>query len=873
MIRKVLGWLTVGVSLVLAGDFQRPPEDCKIMMRWWWFGPAVTKAGLEREMRLMKEGGIGGFEVQPVYPLALDDHATGIRNLPYLSDEFLDMLRFTAKTSKQLGLRMDLTLGSGWPYGGPQIPVSQASGRLRVERVQVAAGSRRAPVPDITGGESLLAAFLAGDSPREVSDIKDGVLRLPAGLEGPHTVLFFISSRTGMMVKRPAVGAEGFVMDHYDRAATDTYLNQVGDRLMKAFGSERPYAVFCDSLEVYGADWTPDFLEQFQKRRGYDLKPLLPALAQDMGEKTAAVRQDWGKTLTELAEERFLAPIREWSHRNKTLFRVQSYGLPPVALSSYRFVDLFEGEGAQWKSLSATRWASSASHLYGKTVTSSETWTWLHSPSFRATPLDMKYEADLHFLSGINQLIGHGWPYTAEGVAYPGWRFYASAVFDEKNPWWIVMPDLALYMQRMSYLLRQGRPANDVAIYLSNGDGWAHLSPGRVNLRETQAGLIGPDVVPRVLEAGYGLDFIDDPAIEQLGRVEKGALAVGDNRYRVVILPNVERIPAGVLQKLSEFAKAGGTLIATRRIPAQAPVRSFVAESGLPEALARALAPDVTLSPAAPEVGFVHRSADAGEIYFLANTGNTPRSVKATFRVTGLDPQWWDAFTGRVEAAAVVERSEAGVTVDLDLEPYGSRVLVFSKQPAAAPAAGRFEPAGPAIDLSSGWTVAFGDQTVKMDKLRSWTEDEDTRYYSGVAAYEKDVTVPEEALAPGLGLRLDFGEAKAASGVSPRERLQALLEAPVREAAVVYVNGQKAGSVWRPPYWLDVTGLLKPGANHIKIVAANLAINYLAGHSKPDYRLLNLRYGERFTPQNMDNLQPLPAGLLGPIRLIGVKKR
>jgi hypothetical protein len=244
--------------------------------------------------------------------------------------------------------------------------------------------------------------------------------------------------------------------------------------------------------------------------------------------------------------------------------------------------------------------------------------------------------------------------------------------------------------------------------------------------------------------------------------------------------------------------------------------------------------------------------------------------VKATFRVTGLEPEWWDPFTGRVEAAEVLERSEAGVTVEMELEPYGSRVLVFSNDRAAA---GKVEVAGPAIDLSSGWRVTFGDQTVKMDKLRSWTEDEETRYYSGVATYEKDVTVPEELLAAGLGLRLDFGEAKAVGAAGPRERLQALLDAPVREAAVVYVNGQRAGSVWRPPYWLDVTGLLKRGTNHIQVVAGNLAINYMAGHSKPDYRLLNLRYGERFTPQDMDHLQPLPSGLLGPIRLIGVKKR
>src|SRR6266851_3294670 len=144
--------------------FQHPPDDARIMMRWWWFGPAVTKPELEREMRLMKEGGIGGFEVQAVYPLALDDPEHGFRNMPYLSDEFLDALRFTGEKAHELGLRMDLTLGSGWPFGGPHIPVTQAAGRLRVERVTVAANTIAIPIPYIGQGEKLMAAFLAHDN-------------------------------------------------------------------------------------------------------------------------------------------------------------------------------------------------------------------------------------------------------------------------------------------------------------------------------------------------------------------------------------------------------------------------------------------------------------------------------------------------------------------------------------------------------------------------------------------------------------------------------------------------------------------------------------------------------------------------------------
>ena len=144
----------------LQRSFARPPDDSRIMMRWWWFGPAVTKPELDRELRLMKEGGIGGFEVQPVYPVALDDEAAGIKTLPFLSDEFIEALRFTSGRARELGLRFDLTLGSGWPFGGPYVPISQAAGKLRFERVKPEGGSRRVKLPDIGNGEKFIAAFL-----------------------------------------------------------------------------------------------------------------------------------------------------------------------------------------------------------------------------------------------------------------------------------------------------------------------------------------------------------------------------------------------------------------------------------------------------------------------------------------------------------------------------------------------------------------------------------------------------------------------------------------------------------------------------------------------------------------------------------------
>ncbi|HSE21703.1 MAG TPA: glycosyl hydrolase [Pyrinomonadaceae bacterium] len=887
----------------LQHSFLNPPDDSRIMMRWWWFGPAVSKTELEREMRLMKEAGIGGFEIQPVYPLALDNEANGIKTLPFLSDEFLDALRFASDKAKELGLRLDLTLGSGWPFGGPTVSIDHAAGRLRYEHVTVDANTRFVNVPYVGAGEKLLGVFVANvegkdmvlDSAREVTKIADGVVDLGNSTKGQRSgeVMFFISSRTGMQVKRPAVGAEGFVLDHLNHEATDSYLKSVGDRLFQAFGTNQPYSIFCDSLEVYNSDWSADFLEEFKKRRGYDLKPHLPMFINGSGDETKRLRRDWGRTLSELLNERFLAPIQAWSKARGTQFRAQDYGVPAAAISSNAFVDIPDGEGAQWKVVRAARWASSASHLYDRPVSSSETWTWLHSPAFRATPLDIKAEADIHFLQGINQLIGHGWPYSSPGVEYPGWRFYAAGAFNEKNPWWLVMPDLSKYLQRLSFMMRQGQPVNDVALYLPNDDGWAEMKPGNPHLIEVLREHVGPDLMPAVFEAGYNLDFFDDDSFKSVGRIDKGSLLLGKNSYKVIILPAVETIPLDTYQKFEEFVREGGILIATRRTPVEAPglqatstERNQVAEiskrlfdvanakghfvenekKSLGPTLRKLILPDLDVTPVATDIGFVHRRDGDIDIYFVVNTSNQTRRVNASFRMLQRRSEVWNPFDGTVTPAHG-EMTKLGHVVDLVLAPYESRLLVFTKrillydEPDSVPLP-------PAVDLSRGWIITLGSKTASMETLRSWTDNELDRYFSGVAIYKRTFKLDSKPLDGRLRLTLDFGEGIPLTPLNLRNGMQAWLESPIREAAVVYINNQRAGSVWCPPYRLDITKFVKTGVNELRIDVGNTAMNYMAGHSLPDYRLLNLRYGERFQPQDMDKIEALPSGLLGPVRLI-----
>ncbi len=199
----------------------------------------------------------------------------------------------------------------------------------------------------------------------------------------------------------------------------------------------------------------------------------------------------------------------------------------------------------------------------------------------------------------------------------------------------------------------------------------------------------------------------------------------------------------------------------------------------------------------------------------------------------------------------------------------GAGVLQGLRKSAGAKA----EPAADSqsIDLASDWKVTFTrtGRSVQMAHLRSWTTDEATRFYSGEAVYEKSVNVPQQFLGKSAKVFLDFGPGTPVEpNASVAPGMHALLESPVRESAVVFVNGERAGTVWHPPYEVEVTRYLRPGANTLRLGVANLAINEMAGQPLPDYRLLNLRYGERFVPQDMQDVKPLPSGIVGTVRLV-----
>jgi len=910
----------------LEKNFATPPMEARPLVRWWWFGPSVVRPQLEKEMNLMKDGGFGGFEVQPTYPLASDGQYPGFKNYRFLSPEFFDALGFTAAKAREFGLRFDLTLGSGWPYGGPMFQHEEAVQSIaEIGSVAVSPGQSAvaAPAP-ADGGElrPIISALLGpvadaapGVSPYLPLKIVGRSAQLPANLHGATQVTFFtVTDASLMQVKRPALGAEGYIVDHYSTAALKKFIDQIALPEIAACGPNLPYSVFCDSLEVGGEGWTPTFLADFKKRRGYDLEPLLPALFDDNFARAAEIRADYGRTAAELFNDNFVDAFTRLAHDHQTRFRIQAYGQQPTTLLTYADADMQEGENYNWKSFSGTRWAASAGHLLGRPMVSSEAFTWLHSPVFMAAPIDIKAESNLQFLNGINQFLCHGWPYTPPGVEYPGWRFYAAAVFDEKNPWWIAMRDINDYLARAGYLLRQGTPANDVALYLPEEDAYAKFTPQDLAMATSNNGngaILNPmvaNLIPTILESGYNFDFVDDGVLALRGRVEGAALAFGDLKFKIIIVPGVTRIPLATLKKFADFASRGGILIALDHAPSQAPgylasaadhqaiqdlsaqlftgpnARGVLAPaSQLGATLQARLRPDVAFSKVQPDLGVVHRHTEGGEIYFLVNTSNQPISDTAVVRTEGLNPEWWDATTGRITQAINPKRYTDATGIPFSLPPFGAQFLVFTHRQLPAPGLARDAAPSP-VDLSTDWNVTYQNASPEANPaprhittLGDWTSDPSLKYFSGTATYEKEITFSADQVA-GLTTQnikwfLDFGSGAPANipGGVTGNPFHANFQPPVGDAAIVWVNGRRAGAVWCPPYRVDVTTLLKAGANQIRIQVANRAINYMADqehHPLPDYTALNAAYPpKRFDAQDMNVIQIQPSGLLGTVQL------
>ena len=241
--------------------------------------------------------------------------------------------------------------------------------------------------------------------------------------------------------------------------------------------------------------------------------------------------------------------------------------------------------------------------------------------------------------------------------------------------------------------------------------------------------------------------------------------------------------------------------------------------------------------------------------------------MTVNFRMMGKNAEVWNAMNGESTPANVKDSDNNSTAIQLNFEPYQSHVVIFSnrKNSDAKPN----ETFVGSQDLSKDWKVTIGTNSKQMNILQSWTDDETTKFYSGSATYQKSVNLLADDLKNNH--LLDFGESKPLEFTVQRNGMRTYIEPPIREAAVIYINEKRAGSLWCPPYKLNISKYLQAGENKIRVVVGNTALNYMAGRKLPDYKLLNLRYGERFQAQEMEKVVPQPSGLLGKISLISTK--
>jgi hypothetical protein len=882
--------------------FITPTSAAKPMTRWWWFGGAVTPAEITRELTFMRDAGLKGAEIQPVYPVTVDDPAHGVRHVRYFTPEWYDLLRHASREARRLGLQLDLTLGSGWPYGGPFVPTELAARRLRLHTSD-AAGPRTVAwdyAPLLGDGDrpvALLLAPVGDDGAPRVEGTQVLNLRrqaVAAGIPVPSgrwRLMLFVDSPTGMQVKRPTFGMEGPVIDHHNREAISLFLHSAGDLVFDAVGSENGppfHSVFCDSLEVYGADWTARLAAEFERRRGYSIVPYLPALFADIGAVTPHVRYDYHLTLSDLIIEEFFGPLAAWSARRGVSSRVQAHGAMGDVMRGYGAADIPEGEniflGDRYQvNLKHRRLASSAAHIYGKPFASAETYTWLRTPTFTTTLEMMKAATDSVLLDGITQIVNHGYSYSPPDAGEPGWAFYASTEVNHTQTWWKHYPHLARYVQRTAGVLRRGESVNPVLVYLPMADVYAGHGVGGLHLDVEVQSRLDPALLDRIRQAGYDFDVVNDHALATILRVEAGTLRGGTGRYRVVVVNAARMMPPESAARIAEFARAGGHVIVVGEPPAEAPgmkdreARTMEVRAAF-AGLKSAVVPDVeaaiarlgTLLPpdfritrdgpgdAAQHVGFVHRRDGEADCYFVANVSGVARDLRVEFGVGHRAPERWDPESGRVEPTMAYEyvTRPGGVRVtsaEIRLAPFESCFVVFG---------GRAEaPRVLATDSRGQWELGLSRGSLEITGLATaagryeFTTPGGRRHEVNVGAVPRavDVTGPWTlALGKSSPVRLErlapWNEVPGGKGFSGWGAYEASVEVPelaadiewfvdlglVHETAQVFLNGRDLGAAWKGVRRVPCGPAVVKGSNRLRVEVANLWIHHVLAHPPGD---------------------------------------
>ncbi|TSA37371.1 MAG: hypothetical protein D4R64_05810 [Porphyromonadaceae bacterium] len=570
--------------------FKNPPSDCWPHTRWWWPGNPVSKEEITRELEEMHSHGIRGVEqitMEPVYEKG---------NIPYLSDEFMEMLKHTVKEAKRLGMEVSLNFGGpGWIIGGEWV-LEEDKSKDMVPTFTDLTGNQiyngNLPVgltktkrswehftPQLEGNETLLAA-IAGKIDADGKISKKWLVNLTGNVSGNKIVWKVPEGNWRLMAFWLKKNGIGNAVDHFSKRAMERYCEYLGNKFYNKFGDEFGKTVeslFVDSFELpnlsSGINWSTGLLEEFKTDKGYDLTPYLPAIWWEVSDISPKIRFDVNDFLHQKGLNVFFKTFLEWCEAHHIQGRIQPYGfntdnIEASGMTNIPEMEITAGEkdAADWfdTRIGPKKYVASGAHIYGRKIVSAEVYTFIHWERYRETLEELKIASDGYLLSGASKFYNHGFNYSPEKIVSPTRSLPFAAYIQPQNVWWDYYPKLAEYIARCSYLLRQGDFAPDIALYSPLANQWALnvLNP-RKWTREFDWGELGNLLISN----GYDYDLINDDALQNRARIEDGKIKILNLEYKLLILPNVETIPLKTLQFIEKYVDMGGVVIALERLP------------------------------------------------------------------------------------------------------------------------------------------------------------------------------------------------------------------------------------------------------------------------------------------------------------------
>ncbi len=689
--------------------------------RWWWLGSAVDTPNLTRLLETYHAAGLGGVEITSLYGV----HGAEKRELKYLSPQWVDALRHSAREAKRLGMGVDLPTGSGWRTGGPSVTEADEDMELVLKKEAIEGGGTFRCTFDGTLPQLIVAYGDEG----QVVDLSDRIAAdLPLEWQAPpgKWTLYTSSERWSRdNVKRPAPGGEGRNINPLSRRSLEDFLAYFGKALGNA-PADGIRAQFHDSYE-YEGNWCDDFYAQFEKRRGYKLEHHLPALnGEGDPADVARVKHDYRETVSDLILESMIEPWTAWSHEHGMLSRNQSHGSPANWLDLYAACDIPEIEsfgrlqGGNTNRL-VFMFAASAAHVTGKPLVSSESATWLDE-HFNETLDEVKEIVDRLFLGGVNHVFYHGTAYSPADAVWPGWLFYASSELNPQNPLWRDFGALNQYVTRCQSVLQATRPDDDILLYWPIHDFWQDPRGLRKDIRvhnsrewldDTEFGRTAESLV----EHGYTIDYISDRQIVA-SEVEDGKIKTPGGRYATLVIPGAKTLPLSTAQAIIRLAENGATIVSCGETPAGTPgwkhneeqaefdelARRFMPRMKQQDGYSRAdlgsglilIADDLQKALAALGVRqekwasadglqFLRKVWSGGSVYFINNVSAEPIDEEIDLTANCIAAIFMDPATGRIGLA---DTDAKPGRVRLQLDP-GESIFVKSYR-------GQFDYSGPA---------------------------------------------------------------------------------------------------------------------------------------------------------------------------------